>query len=155
MSKLTLRIFFVFFTFSSLLFANPLQIGDTMPTLTLEDQFEKKHTLDPKEIKTYIFSAQRDTSEWMNQFLQTKKTDFLQTNSAVYISDISGMPSFVTSLFALPKMQKYPYTLMLLHDENTLFPVKEDNLTIILVENNQVKSIHYISNQQEIQKFFL
>ena len=148
-------IFTLLFSFHIILFANPLQIGDTLPTLTLEDQFEKKHTLNPNEIKTYIFSAQRDTSEWMDQFLRTKEKNFLQTNHAVYISDISSMPSFVTSLFALPKMQKYPYTLMLLYDENTLFPTKEDNLTIISIENNMIKSIHYISNSQDIQNSVL
>jgi hypothetical protein len=154
MSKLIPHIFLAFLALSVSLFANPLQIGAKIPTLTLEDQFEKKHTIKPQNYKTYIFSAQRDTSEWMDQFLQTKEKNFLEQNQAVYISDISSMPSFVTSLFALPKMQKYPYTLMLMYDENTIFPVKEDSLTVVKTDNNVVKSITFISQVEQIKKIF-
>ena len=42
------------------------------------------------------------------------KENILEKNSAVYVADISGMPSLISKFIALPKMKKYPFSVLLL-----------------------------------------
>ena len=78
-------------------FANPLTTGQSLPTLKIKDQFEKEFTID-SNIKTIIFSASKTEGTTIKEFLLTKDKDYLTTNKAVYVADITGMPSIITSL---------------------------------------------------------
>lgn len=64
------------------------------------------------------------------------------------------MPSFVTSLFALPKMRKYKYTLMLMYEENKIFPQQGEALTVIRFKDNKINSIEFIQEDESIDSIF-
>ena len=135
-------------------FADVIKVGDSLKTFTLPDQFDKVHTIDAKKYEIFLISSQKDVSSWVNDFLKTKEKGFLQRNRAVYISDIHTMPSFVTSLFALPKMRKYNYTMMLFYEKNTLFPVQDDALSVVKFEEGKVKTIRFIKDGKKIEEIF-
>ena len=131
-------------------FANSLTIGTDIPTLTVKDQFEKDHTVDAN-IKTIIFSATKTEGTTIKEFLLTKDKDYLTTNKAVYIVDITGMPSLITKFIAMPKMKDYPFSVLLIDEANkTLFPVKEDMISIISLENGKVTDIKYVKTAAEL-----
>ena len=131
-------------------FANSLTIGTDIPTLTVKDQFEKDHTVDAN-IKTIIFSATKTEGTTIKEFLLTKDKDYLTTNKAVYIADITGMPSLITKFIAMPKMKDYPFSVLLIDEANkTLFPVKEDMISIISLENGKVTDIKYVKSVAEL-----
>ncbi len=137
-----------------LLIGDVLKIGDTLKPLSLPDQFDTIHTINTNDCEVFLVSFSKDTSSKVNDFLEKKENDFLEKNKIVYISDIHSMPSFVTSLFALPKMRDYKYKLMLMYEENTIFPQSDEALSVIKFKNNKVNSIEFISKEESIETIF-
>lgn len=136
------------------LFSNSFDINSNVSSLTLEDQFEKEHTL-PSDTKMLIVSSEKNTSAALNEFLASKEEGFLEKNKTVFIANLSGMPSIITKIFALPKMKKYNYSVLLIHDEDDKrFSYKEEKLTIYTIENGIIKAIKYI-DFQEIPSLFI
>ena len=131
-------------------FANTLTVGSNIPTLTIKDQFEKDNIVD-ENIKTIIFSATKTENTTIKEFLQSKDKELLATNKAVYIADITGMPSLITKFVAMPKMKDYPFSVLLIDEANkTLFPVKEDMISIISLENGKITDIKYVKTTEEL-----
>ena len=86
-------------------FAQTINIGDKLPTITLQDQFEKTHTVSSQS-KTILVAFDKDASDVIKEFLLEKDGNFLTENQTVYIGDISGMPSLISRFFAIPKADR-------------------------------------------------
>jgi predicted transcriptional regulator len=135
-------------------FANPLTVNNSVPELKIKDQFEKEHTLD-SNVKTIIFSATKDESNTIKEFLNSKGNDFLTTNHIVYVADITGMPSLITKFIALPKMKNYSFPILLIDEENkVLFPVEKDKITIITLDNSKITDVKYIKTTEDLATTF-
>jgi hypothetical protein len=132
---------------SVMAFASEYKVGDSISPMKLVDQFGVLHSLD-KTPKTIIMTFEKEPSSKVHKFLATKSNDFLQTNNATFIADITGMPAFVTKMFALPKMRTYNHPILLITDENLgeRFPAEDDKITIIKSENSKIKSISFVSS---------
>jgi len=140
--------------FSILSFAQTINIGDTLPTITLEDQFEKTHTISPQN-KRILVAFDKDASDLLKEFLLNKEDDFLTKNQTVYVGDISGMPSLISKFFAIPKMKKYPFSILFLDDKNrNVFSKKEDMISVYTLENGKIKNLSHISTKEELIKVF-
>merc|ERR1711879_937512 len=118
------------FLFSALLFvatfANALNIGDATPTFEIKDQFEKMYKISA-DAKTILVAESRGTSVIIREYLLTKDKNFLAANKAHYIADISGMPSLISKWIALPKMKKYPFSILLVNEEQAKEKKKKKN----------------------------
>ena len=144
--------------FSALLllatFANALNIGDATPTFEIKDQFEKMHKISA-DAKTILVAESRSTSVIVREYLLTKDTNFLVNNKAHYIADISGMPSLISKWIALPKMKKYPFSILLVNEEQAKsFSTKEDEITVYTVNNGKVSDVKYIKTTEELAAIF-
>ena len=129
------------------LFSNSFALNSNINSFTLKDQFDKTHTVNA-DTKTILVSFDKSTGADINEFLSTQEAGFLENNNAVVIADISGMPSIITSLFALPKMKKYNYNLLLIYDEDDKrFLQQEERITVYTLENGVIKSISYIQKE--------
>ena len=133
--------------FATALFSNSFNVNSNIGSFELADQFEKKHTVN-SDIQTIIFSSEKDTSAALNEFLASKEKGFLEANKTVFIADISGMPSVISYLFALPKMKKYNYNVLLIEEEgDKRFLKQEEKLTVYKLENGVVTSVEYVSGK--------
>ncbi|MCG3692279.1 hypothetical protein [Aliarcobacter butzleri] len=133
-------------------FANPLAVDSTVSELKIKDQFEKEHTLNAN-IKIILFASNKATSDMLRDYLLplSEKENILEKNNAVYIADISGMPSLISKYIALPKMKKYPFSILLLDDTNKDNFTKEDGKIIVYtLDNLKVTNITKISTPQEL-----
>ena len=91
----------------------------------------------------------------VKEFLLKKEAGFLTKNKTVYIGDISGMPSLISKFFAIPKMKKYPFSILFLDDKNRdVFSKKEDFISVYTLENGKVKSLTHISTNEELENLF-
>ncbi len=143
----------ILFLFSTLLFSNSFELKQKINSFRLLDQFDKTHLVN-NEISTIIVSFEKGTGADVNEFLSSKRADFLEKNKAVFIANISAMPSFITKMFALPKMKKYHHTILLIYDENDdRFLQKENKSTVYKLEKGFIKSIRYIE-QKDLEKIF-
>lgn len=140
--------------FTTYLLANSFNVNDTVATISLPDQFDKIHTING-ETKTLIVSFEKGTGAEINDFLGAQDPTFLETHHAAYIANISEMPSLITKFFAMPKMKKYKYPVLLINDESdTRFDAQEGKSTVYKLENGLIKEISFISTQEEITKAF-
>ncbi|KAB7883046.1 hypothetical protein GA417_13295, partial [Poseidonibacter ostreae] len=143
----------IFVLFTTYLFSNTFEVNKKIDNFSLVDQFDKKHTV-KNDIKIIIVSFEKGTGADINEFLSKKPSDFLVTNQAVFIADISGMPSIITSMFALPKMRKYKHTILLIYDEeDKRFIQKNDYSTLYKLDDGVIKSISYIK-KEDLKKVF-
>ena len=138
---------------STYLFSNGFEVNKEITNFSLTDQFEKIHTVDT-DVKTIVVSFEKGTGADINEFLSKKPSDFLEKNKAVFIANISGMPSIITSMFALPKMRKYKHNILLIYDEDDKkFIQKDDYSTLYKLEDGVIKSMSYI-NKEDLEKAF-
>ena len=124
------------FLFAALLavgaFANSLSVGSDVSNVTIKDQFEKTNTISA-ETNTILFASDKDMSDILKEYLLSKEGDILTKNNAIYVADISGMPSLISKFIALPKMKKYPFSVMLLDDSNKELFAKEEGKIVFQV----------------------
>ncbi len=130
----------------ALLLGESLKVGDTFPQTSFKNQFEQKVSVS-KNIKQFIVVFSKDDSEKVKIFLE-KNPNYLQSNDTLYGTDLSEAPSLVVSMFMKPKFKKYPYSMILLEEKQQakLFPKSENKITILTLENLQIKKIEYKSN---------
>jgi hypothetical protein len=134
----------------SCLFAGEFKINDKIENLKFKNQFEKEKVLG-NDLHKIIVSFEKDISEDINGFLSSQKDSLLKDNKTVYIANISKMPSIIASLFAIPKMQKYKYDILLIDDENDQrFKAKEGKVTIYELESGVIKNIYFQSTREVI-----
>ena len=130
----------------STLFAE-IKVGDNFPNLTLLDQFDTKMEVKKEGATKLILSFEKDVSSGIKEFLDTKEKDYLSKNNMIYISDISSMPSFVTSWFAIPKMKKFDFKIALIYDEKEaeVLVREEEKVTLVSLKENNITSIEFLS----------
>ena len=131
--------------------ANSLSVGSEASAIKIKDQFEKEHTVDAN-VKTILFASDKDTSDILKDCLLSKDADILTRNNAVYVADISGMPSLISKFIAMPKMKKYPFSILLLDDTNKEnFTKEEGKIIVYTLENSKVTNISKISKKEELE----
>jgi len=137
---------------SCLLYAKPVDLGEKVSPMTLPDQFGKKHRIDASSCPVLLITAQKDVSIRLKDFILKQHPDFLQRHHACFLSDIHEMPGFVTRWFALPKMRKYPFKVLLIYEKGrNPFPVREDAVTAFtLGKGNVVTSIRYVKDPDKL-----
>ena len=131
--------------------AASLNVDSTVNDIKIKDQFEKEHTIGTN-VKTILFASDKKTSDMLRDYLLpiSEKENVLEKNGAVYVADISGMPSLISKFIALPKMKKYPFSILLLDDTNKANFTKEDGKIIVYsLEAGKVVKIDKISTKEE------
>lgn len=131
---------------------DPVKVGDKFQEYKLEDAHHKEHSLKP-DTKLVLISFEMDLSKSIHKWLAKKEPNFLEKNKAEYVADITEMPGIITWLFARPKMQKYPFTILLADDENFAprFPKEEEKILAVELDNSRViKNISFFKNMKEV-----
>jgi len=137
------KLLFLSLVFTVLLSAG-LRRGDTFPAFTLSDQFGKKTVFSTKT-HFILMAFEKEVSIETANFLKTRKKGFIQKKHLLYISDISSMPSFITSMFALPKMKQYPFSVLLIQDGfGKHFDRQAGKLTLYRVKNGMITEIDFV-----------
>jgi hypothetical protein len=146
-----LILFILIFIFAD---ANTLKIDDKISTFSLPNQFDKIHTVS-SEVSIIIVAFEKESLNLVNDFLSSKSIDFLDLNNAIFINDISSVPSVVIKMFTIPKMRDYKYDILLIYKENSKkFLEEESKITIYSLEKGFVKDVKYISTKYELEKVF-
>jgi len=130
---------------TSVLFAET-KVGESFPKLTLVDQYSKKTEVKTKGSATLLLSFEKDVSKQIKRYIDTKEKDFLVTKNIMYISDISSMPSFITSMFAIPKMKKFSFIVSLIYDEKEAKSLsrQKERVTVVTLKDNRIKKIRFV-----------
>src|SRR3546814_11475114 len=99
-------------------------------------------------------STRTDTLFPYTTLFRSQKGDVFVDNHIDYISDISSMPALIAKLFALPKMRKYSFRLLLNRDDDFqsgFTPIEGKALILKLNDQHEVREIWYASNVDELK----
>jgi len=136
---------------SRLAVAAPLLPGESLPAINLKDQHDKPLAIAP-DTRLVFFAAEMDASRLMAKALEALPAATLQDKKAVYIADISSMPGLISTMAALPKMQKAPYRIALVRfeKEGERLPRKPGAVTVLKVEAGKVSAVEFARDTQQI-----
>lgn len=148
--------FLVVLTLSvAILSATPLKIDSPLSIL---DSFkyetpQGRQMKIPNKTKLVIVAFEKDTGALVNEYLNTQSPFYLPKNNTIFIADINKMPTIVTNMFALPKLQKYKHLIYLNYSDKleSTVPNKEQKITLLRVEDSKIKEISYISTVLELK----
>ena len=122
-----------------------------MPAISLKDQHDKPLAIAP-DTRVVFFAGEMESSRLMAKALEALPPATLQEKKAVYIADISSMPGLISTMMAVPKMQKAPYRIGLVRfeKEGERLPRKPGAVTVLKVDAGKVSSIEFASDAQQI-----
>ena len=131
--------------------AAPLLPGESLPTISLKDQHDKPLPIAP-DTRLVFFAAEMDASRLMAKALEALPAATLQDKKAIYIADISSMPGLISTMAALPKMQKAPYRIALVRfeKEGERMPRKPGAVTVLTVDVGKVSAVEFARDTQQI-----
>lgn len=131
--------------------AATLQPGEALPSIRLQDQHEKSFAI-ARDTRLIFFAADMETSRLMAKALKALPPATLQEKKAVYIADISGMPGLISTMMAVPKIQKAPYSVALIRfaKDGEQLPRKPGAVTVLKVESGTIRSVDFARNAQQI-----
>ncbi|MDQ7062123.1 MAG: hypothetical protein Q9M43_13795 [Sulfurimonas sp.] len=140
----------------SLFAVEPLKVGSSLSLLdNYEYETPKGRMMKiPAESTLLLFAFEKDTGALVNDYLRTKNQYYIQKHKAVFVADISKMPTVITNMFALPKMKKYKHLLYLHYGKEFrhLVPHLDDKITLIRFTDGKVTNISFATTRKEIQE---
>ena len=128
-----------------------LVVGDALPALSLRDQNDAAVRIDAST-KILLFTRDMGGGGLVKQALAEGGKDTLAAAGAVYVSDVSGMPSLVRRAFAMPSLRKRGYPVAL--DENgeatRSLPSAEGKCTVLSLDSGKITAITFVSTSAEV-----
>lgn len=116
-----------------------MEPGERLAPWTLLDQFDVPYTLND-ETHILLVARDMDGAKLVNAALEGQPKGYLEQRQAVFLADISRMPSVIATLFALPKMRDYNYRILL--DRNARiaprYPAGEGEVLWLQLEDGQL-----------------
>ncbi len=142
------------FIFATITYAEPYKVGTQITAFTLKDQHGKTYTLD-QTVRLILFAG-RDMrgGELVAKALENASEGYLAKYNTIYIVDISGMPRMISKLFAMPKLRKKPYKILLDPGPSVTkdFPSAKEKVTLLYMNNRTIKEIAFLASPEDIKK---
>ena len=130
-----------------------MNVGSVM-SFSLPDQFDKKHSLND-DTKILILSFAKATGHTVKNFLSSKSDDYLSSRNAMFLADISPMPTVIRNTFALPDLKKSSYPVLLIYDKTIAAQIKNDTkadkIAVITLENGTITDTKYLTTVEELK----
>jgi len=126
-------------------------VGDTIEPITLQDQHDKTASVD-ESTKLLLFTTGMKGGKVVRKAIDDKEPDYLAKKAALFISNISGMPGFIAKTFALPKMRKYKYPILLDREGKLTekFPSQKKSATLIRLDKLKITSISFTKDPGKV-----
>jgi hypothetical protein len=128
-------------------------VGDRMEPFSLEDQHGAEHRVDGS-VRIVLFSRDMEGGDLIRQALAETQPELLDRQRAVYVADISGMPRLIAKMFALPKMRKRPYPMLLDRDgiATARLPDVDERATLLFCKDLRIIRVLHLADAAGVQK---
>jgi len=132
-----------------------LVAGQSFEVFTLNDQFEKAHTLKADTTKV-IFAFAKDSAHVCNDYFKTQKPTYLSDHHTAFVADVSAAPSLIRSMFIMPGLKDLKHTVLLLEDKTVAAPYKKgldfNKIAVVYIVNQKIEKIEFITTADELKK---
>jgi len=138
---------------AGLAIAAPLAAGSALPAITLADQHDRKAALGP-DVRIVVLTRDMAAGDAFKEGFAGMDQAALELRGAVYVADISGMPSMIASMFAVPKMRDRSYRILLDRDGVATrdFPHAEGRPTVLFVEQGEITRVVQPASGDELRE---
>lgn len=129
----------------------PVQTGEFLPDLVLKDQHDQRLTVG-RDTRIIFVATEMAASRLMTKALEALPPTALKERQAVYIADISSMPEPISTIVAMPKMRKLPYTVAVVRHaaEVAHLPRKPGAVTVVRTEGGTVRAVDFASSPEAL-----
>jgi len=133
--------------------ADVYSVGSEFEPFSIEDQHGQTHQLDAS-VEAVLFSRDMKGGDLIKAALADVGPSFLEQHHAVYLADISGMPRLIARMFAIPKMRKRPYPMLLDRDGSLSerFPGVERKATVVSLAKLRVTAIQHFTTEDDLMR---
>jgi hypothetical protein len=130
----------------------PYAVGDRVDPMTFETQHGREVTIGPAT-RLVLVTHDMDAGGIAKAVLTGHTAASLAARRAVYVADIAGMPGFVSRMFAIPRMRKRPYPVLLDRDAATAraFPTAEGKVTAVWLEEQRITRIDQLGSEAAVR----
>lgn len=117
----------------------PLQTGDGLPPLRLNDQHDKPFIL-AADTRQILFAADNAGASLATAEIDRHGGAWLTETKRAYLADIHKMPGLVSRLVALPKLREKPYAIALGREaaDLAMLPRKKECVTVLPVQDGKL-----------------
>lgn len=130
-----------------------LEPGERLAPWTLLDQHDVPYTLND-ETRILLVARDMDGAKLVNAALEGKPKGYLDERQAVFLADISRMPSVIATLFALPNMRDYNYRILLDRDARIAprYPAGEGEVLWLQLDGLQIISQQVFTHADDLRQ---
>lgn len=134
----------------------PASKGDTIDLSALQNQHGKPFK-NPSAMQLLLYVGGMEAKEIVRESFEKINLQCLTTGQVVYVADISGMPSIISKLVAVPRMRDYPYPIWLDYEGDTadMLPAKEDTVTVINIAEQRIAEIQFVAEADSLAQTLL
>ncbi|NPA66962.1 MAG: hypothetical protein GXO11_08785 [Epsilonproteobacteria bacterium] len=129
--------------------------GKSLQDFELKDQHGKTQKL-PEDTKYVIFSFAKPTGHICNEFLESKPANYLAEHHAVYVADVSPAPSLIKKMFILPDLEKLPFPIILINDDQLSAEyskgMDKESIVVVVLDDLTIKEIKNLHSKEELEK---
>lgn len=128
-----------------------------LPAHTFADQWEEPLPLSSQTQWLVVSQSKAAGGMVKDVFTELKVTD-VSAHNLIYVADISGMPGFVTALFALPKMRDFAFRVALIEEdaglENLgLGQLNQDDVSVLRLNQLNLEQTYRFAQPQAFKAF--
>lgn len=127
---------------------------ENLKSVSFEDQWEQVHSI-AEDTQWVVFSSHKDGGKWVKEIFNELKVTNLDDYKIVYVADISAMPGFITKLFAIPKMQDFPFEIYLdmEGDATVNWPRNQEQVSVYHVVDSAFEETQYFADKDTLKAF--
>ena len=121
--------------------AQAVEVGERLAPWTLLDQFDQPYSLDD-ELQVLLVARSMAGAKLLAAALDQQPKGYLESRKAVFLADISRMPSVIATAFAVPAMRDYNYRVMLDRDARITprYPVESEAVLWLQLQQGRVQA---------------
>lgn len=126
----------------------PFSVGDSVDFADLENQHGEPFK-NNTAMTLLLYVNGMDAKEIVRESLEKINLQCMDDGQLVYVADISGMPSIISKLVAVPRMRDYPYPIWLDYDgaSSEQLPAKDNMVSVISVEQQKITNIQFAADE--------
>jgi len=131
--------------------------AQTLKAQQFEDQWEKPAVLN-EDTNWLVLTQTKSAGSAVKEAFTDLELKDLSQFKMLYIADVSGMPGFITSMIAIPKMKDFAFQIGLIRDEEDLEKmqlgeVDEEQVLVLNLKNLEVVSTQSFADKESFLAF--
>jgi hypothetical protein len=136
---------------ASIASAEPYAVGSTLARTELPDQHGQVRAIDDS-VRVVVFSRDMDAGKVVRAAVEKAGPNLFDRNGAVYVVNVTGMPTIIRSLFALPAMRRRPYRVLVDEEgaKTADFPGGATYPTVMVLDKRKVTSLSYPTSPEAL-----